>query len=177
MQPAGGTETNIKLPFLFIFFSLGAFVVSQLLFFIHGVDIIDATFRLPTVWSIAHLFILGWLLMLAMGAMYQLVPVAFLTKIWSETFGFVQFAVMAIGVVSFAVALYMAPHRALIPGIITVIGILMFLFQMGMTLKKASKSKHTNIICRYRTCLLASDNFHRYCTCLPFTDRIFQSYI
>lgn len=141
MQPTNtGTETNIKLPFLFIFFSLGAFAVSQFLFLMNGATIIDATFRLPSIWATVHLFILGWLLMLAMGAMYQLVPVAFLTIIWSETFGFIQFAVMAIGVITFAIALYIAPHNALIPGIITVIGILMFLFQMGMTLKKQAKA-------------------------------------
>jgi hypothetical protein len=78
--------------------------------------------------------------MTAMGAMYQLVPVAFLTKIWNEKFGFFQFAVTAIGIVTFALMLYWAPQKALIPGILTFLGILMFLFQMLMTLKKQAKA-------------------------------------
>lgn len=140
MQPtSGSTETTIKLPFAFIFFSLLSFIVSQVLFLIYGAVVIDGTFRLPPIWAIAHLFVLGWMLMLAMGAMYQLVPVAFLTKIWNETFGFVQFVVTTIGVTTFAVTLCVSPQNALIPGILTVVGILMFLFQMGMTLRKQAK--------------------------------------
>ncbi|KPC97775.1 hypothetical protein LR69_03976 [Geobacillus sp. BCO2] len=50
--------------------------------------------------------------MTAMGAMYQLVPVAFLTPIWSERLGFWQFAVTAVGIVAFAVSLAAAPKRA-----------------------------------------------------------------
>ena len=79
----------------------------------------NGSFRIPAIWSAAHLLILGWALMVAMGAMYQLVPVAFLTKIWNETFGFIQFVVTAVGIVSFAGMLYWSPQKALIPGILT----------------------------------------------------------
>ena len=57
--------------------------------------------------------------MTAMGAMYQLVPVAFLTKIWNEKFGFIQFFVTAVGIVSFAGMLYWSPQNAILPGILT----------------------------------------------------------
>lgn len=140
MNPqATGNETNIKLPFSFIIFSIVAIIVSQFLFLFHGDALINGVFRIPAIWSAAHLFILGWALMIAMGAMYQLVPVAFLTPIWNEKFGFLQFAVTAAGVTSFAVTLYVAPHHALIPGILMLLGILMFLLQMGMTLRKQAK--------------------------------------
>jgi hypothetical protein len=134
-----GSETNIKLPFSFIFFSLLALVLSQIIIIVNGQLMASGSFRIPAIWSSAHLLILGWALMTAMGAMYQLVPVAFLTKIWNEKFGFIQFGVTAIGIFTFAAMLYWAPQKAIIPGILTFLGILMFLFQMVMTLKQQSK--------------------------------------
>ncbi|MBU8879042.1 hypothetical protein BGM26_08590 [Bacillus sp. FJAT-29790] len=132
-------ETNIKLPFSFIFMSMVALMGSQILLLVHGDFIINGQFRIPGIWSAAHLFVLGWALMIAMGSMYQLVPVAFLTPIWSEKFGFIQFGITAIGIFSFAHFLFYDPQKALIPGLITLAGILMFLFQMFMTLRQQTK--------------------------------------
>ncbi|MGA9228049.1 MAG: hypothetical protein WB217_17005, partial [Mesobacillus sp.] len=139
IQVSKGNETNIKLPFAFIAFSMFAMVLSQLLLLLNGELLISGTYRIPPIWSAAHLFVLGWALMAAMGAMYQLVPVAFLTPIWNEKFGFAQFSVTAVGIAAFAAALYISPQDALIPGIVTLTGILMFLFQMFMTLKSQAK--------------------------------------
>lgn len=134
-----GSETNIKLPFSFIIFSLLALVLSQILVLVNGQMVVNGSFRLPAIWSAAHLLVLGWALMVAMGAMYQLVPVAFLTPIWNEKLGFIQFFVTAIGIASFSWILYVSPQNALIPGILMLLGILMFLFQMFMTLRKQAK--------------------------------------
>lgn len=134
-----GSETNVKLPFSFIIFSLIALVLSQILVLVNGQMVVNGSFRIPAIWSAAHLLVLGWALMVAMGAMYQLVPVAFLTPIWNEKFGFIQFFVTAIGIASFSWMLYVSPQNALIPGILMLLGILMFLFQMFMTLRKQTK--------------------------------------
>jgi hypothetical protein len=134
-----GSETNIKLPFSFILFSLIALILSQFLLLLHGQMMVAGSFRLPAIWSSAHLLVLGWALMAAMGAMYQLVPVAFLTKIWNERFGFIQFFVTAVGIATFSGMLYWSPQTAIIPGVLTLLGILMFLFQMFMTLKTQAK--------------------------------------
>ncbi|MED1939268.1 hypothetical protein ACOSZF_02310 [Cytobacillus firmus] len=77
--------------------------------------------------------------MTAMGAMYQLVPVAFLTPIWNERFGFSQFTVTAFGILYFAHSLFYNPAGAMLPGLITLTGILMFLLQMFMTLRQQAK--------------------------------------
>ena len=138
-QQSKGNETNIWLPLLFIAFSMLASILSQLILLLNGDLLVSGTFRLPAIWSAAHLFVLGWALMVAMGAMYQLVPVAFLTPIWNEKFGFVQFAITAGGIVFFSAALYTRPQDALIPGIVTLVGILLFLVQMFMTLKSQAK--------------------------------------
>jgi hypothetical protein len=134
-----GSETNIKLPFLFILFSMFALVLSQILLLVNGQMVVDGSFRIPAIWSTAHLLVLGWALMVAMGSMYQLVPVAFLTKVWNERFGYIQFFITAIGIATFAAMLYWAPQKALVLGILTLLGILMFLFQMFMTLRKQAK--------------------------------------
>ncbi|MEH7437165.1 hypothetical protein V7182_06675 [Neobacillus drentensis] len=155
-----GSETNIKLPISFIFFSLIALVLSQLILLINGQMLTAGSFRIPAIWSSAHLLVLGWALMAAMGAMYQLVPVAFLTKIWSEKFGFIQFAITASGILSFSGMLYWAPQNALIPGSLTLLGIMMFLFQMYMTLKKQAKPNiltafvGTALVCLFITIIL-----------------------
>lgn len=155
-----GSETNIKLPFSFIIFSLIALVASQLVLLFNGTMMTGGSFRIPAIWSAAHLLILGWALMVAMGSMYQLVPVAFLTKIWNERFGFIQFFVTAFGIISFTAALYWSPQNAMIPGILTLLGILMFLFQMVMTLKMQAKPNiltafvGTALVCLFLTITL-----------------------
>jgi hypothetical protein len=138
-QQSNGNETNIKLPLAFISFSMVAMILSQLILLVNGELLTSGAFRLPVIWSAAHLFVLGWALMVAMGAMYQLVPVAFLTPIWSEKFGYVQFAITAIGIAWFAAELYASPQDALLPGLLTMSGIVLFLFQMFMTLKSQAK--------------------------------------
>lgn len=140
LQESKGNETNIKLPFAFIGFSMLAMVLSQLLLLVNGDLLVSGTFRIPAIWSAAHLFVLGWALMVAMGAMYQLVPVAFLTPIWNEKFGFIQFGITALGIASFAAVLYANPQDALLPGLLTLSGIAMFIFQMFMTLKSQAKA-------------------------------------
>lgn len=151
------TETNIKLPLFFILYSLIAFVLSQGLVLWKGAPMLDGAFRTPILWSAAHLLLLGWALMVAMGAMYQLVPVAFLTPIWSERFGFFQFAVTAIGITGFAYSLAASPQAAYHAGMLTLIGILLFVFQMVMTLRKQTeKNILTLFVGTALFCLLAT---------------------
>lgn len=133
------TETNIKLPFSFIIYSLLAFSASQIILIFSGDFLTNGAFRIPPLWMVAHLLVLGWALMVAMGAMYQLVPVAFLTPIWNEKFGFIQFGITAIGITSFALSLAFSPKLTMITGLITLIGVLMFIYQMAMTLKKQTE--------------------------------------
>lgn len=128
------TDTNIKLPLSFIIFALIAFAASQVILFVNSGDVLAGEFRIPKIWMSAHFLLLGFAVMTAMGAMYQLVPVTFLTPIWNQAFGFFQFAVTAVGVASFALLLGYRTNLALHGGILFIIGVLMFLFQMAKTL-------------------------------------------
>jgi len=131
-----GTETDIRLPFSFIIFAVLVFAASQLMLLAAVPALSGGTFRLPLVWAAAHLALLGFALMAAMGAMYQLVPVAFLTPIWSERLGFWQFAITAVGLITFAASLALAPNQAFLPGLLLLLGIVLFVWQMAMTLKQ-----------------------------------------
>ncbi|EQB94799.1 hypothetical protein GA8_15790 [Geobacillus sp. A8] len=131
-----GTETDVRLPFSFIMFAVLAFAASQLMLLGAIPSLSSGAFRLPFVWAAAHLALLGFALMTAMGAMYQLVPVAFLTPIWSERLGFWQFAITALGIVAFAASLAFTPNQAFLPGLLLLFGIVLFVWQMAMTLKQ-----------------------------------------
>lgn len=133
------SDTNIKLPFSFIIFALIAFVFSQIILFINSNELVNGLFRIPNIWMSAHFLLLGFAVMTAMGAMYQLVPVAFLTPIWNQKFGFIQFFITAIGIVSFAFLLGFKTNIAIHAGGLVVLGILMFIFQMAKTLSALEK--------------------------------------
>ncbi|WP_422108704.1 hypothetical protein [Anoxybacillus flavithermus] len=132
-------ETNIRLPFSFILFGTVAFLFSQMMFLFSGPQMVIGAFRIPSVWAAVHLTVLGWALMVAMGAMYQLVPVAFLTPIWNETVGFIQFLVTALGILSFSASLALKMQMAFFPGLLLTFGFVLFFLQMFMTLRKQAK--------------------------------------
>lgn len=130
------TETTIKLPLSFILFGLGSFVFSQLVLFLNSEALFHGYFRIPELLMGAHFLLLGWVVMVVMGSMYQLVPVAFLTPIWSEKLGFVQLIITALGVTVFSLLLGFKPNVAVYGATLVVVGILLFLYQMIRTLMK-----------------------------------------
>jgi hypothetical protein len=69
-----------------------------------------------------------------MGAMYQLVPVVFLTPIWSEKLGFVQFFISSIGIILFSYSLFYEIEHIPYTATIVIVGILLFIYQMYRTI-------------------------------------------
>lgn len=137
--PSMNSDTNIKLPLGFIIFALLAFAVSQIILFFNSSELLVGMFRIPKIWMSAHFLLLGFAVMTAMGAMYQLIPVAFLTSIWNQKLGFIQFFITAIGLTSFALLLGFRTNIAVHGGALVVIGILIFIFQMTKTMLKLEK--------------------------------------
>ncbi len=133
------SDTNIKLPLSFIVFALIAFSVSQIILFFNSTELLQGMFRIPKVWMSAHFLLLGFAVMTAMGAMYQLIPVTFLTSIWNQKLGFAQFFITAIGLTSFAILLGYRTNIAVYGGALVVIGILIFIFQMFKTMAALEK--------------------------------------
>lgn len=133
------SDTNIKLPLAFILYALIAFVVAQGVLLLNSDLLVSSQFRLPSLWMGAHFLLLGFAVMIAMGAMYQLVPVAFLTPIWNQKLGYLQFIITVVGITSLTLLLGFQPSHAFYGGILTIIGITLFIFQMAMTIGKQKK--------------------------------------
>jgi len=136
------SDTNIKLPLGFILYALAALVASQWIFFLNSDLLTMGQFRIPDIWMGAHFLLLGYAAMIAMGAMYQLVPVAFLTPIWSQKLGFVQLVLTIIGITLFSVLLGIAPGYAIYGGVLAILGILLFILQMGKTILQQKKKNN-----------------------------------
>ncbi|MGY0692791.1 hypothetical protein ACW2QC_08375 [Virgibacillus sp. FSP13] len=133
------SDTNMKLPLAFILYALVALVAAQVILLFHNDLLLAGHFRIPDIWMGAHFLLLGYAVMITMGAMYQLVHVAFLTPIWNQTFGYVQFIFNAVGVTVFAILLGLKPDFAIYGGILAIIGIIMFIVQMTKTIVKQQK--------------------------------------
>ena len=101
----------------------------------------------------AHFLLLGFAVMIAMGAMYQLVPVAFLTPIWNQKLGYVQIIITVVGITSLTFLLGFQPSYAVYGGILTIIGITLFIIQMTMTI---AKQKERNMISFFVIAAIAS---------------------
>ncbi len=146
-------DTNIKLPLAFILYALLALVIAQMIFLFRH-DLVNAgQFHMPHIWMGSHFLLLGFAVMVAMGGMYQLVPVAFLTPIWNQTFGFVQFIFTAGGITAFAILLGVKSGNCIYGGIVAIIGIVMFIIQMAITIfKQEKKNKMTLFIIGAITC-------------------------
>src|SRR5690625_1815582 len=138
MIPGGSlkADTHVFLPMGFILFALLAFGTSQIILLFQTDVFLSGHFRMPHIWMTTHFLLLGFAVMVAMGAMYQLVPAVFSTTIYNETFGFIQLIVTIIGFSSFSLLIGLKPDQAIYGGIVAVVGILMFLLQMFLTIMK-----------------------------------------
>jgi hypothetical protein len=87
-----------------------------------------------------HLFVLGWICSIVMGAMYQLVPVALETKLYSERLARAQFVCHAIGFAGM-VWMFKAWNMKQVGhfGSLMALGVVLFVYNIARTLLKAPK--------------------------------------
>lgn len=95
-MPLARNASSVGLPLAFILMGLTALCI--------GVAWLAASPPLLSIYhynqfaiAATHLFILGWICSIVMGAMYQLVPVALETKLYSEQLAWLQMLCHAIG--------------------------------------------------------------------------------
>jgi len=129
-----------RLPFLFIITGMISFVLFQLLTLLDLASWMGDHPRNPTGWFRIHLLVLGWGTMIAMGAVYQLIHVVLQSKIYSQKLGFTHYGFFAIG----TTGLLLGFHNTNVIWIagfasIAFIGIILFAWNMGVTLLRASQ--------------------------------------
>lgn len=129
-----------RLPFLFIITGIIGFVLFQTITLFDLAEWIGEHPRGPEGWARIHLLVLGWGTMIAMGAVYQLINVVLQSKIYSEKLGFVHYGFFTAGTTGLIIG-FQTMNVAVIAGFATLafIGILLFAWNMGATLFKASQ--------------------------------------
>ncbi|WP_135549747.1 hypothetical protein [Paenibacillus cymbidii] len=96
--------------------------------------------RGPEGWMLAHLFLLGWVSMMAMGANFQLIQVILNTKLFSRALGFVHYLFYTVGLILSLIGFYRGDSDLIaIGGSLIAIGVLLFVFNMAMTMVRKRK--------------------------------------
>lgn len=142
MKPATSEIEDIKLPLKFILTGMTLFVCVQVLMLFGINDLVRDFAQVPSLLAAAHLLILGFGTMVVMGAMYQLVPVALQTKIHSIQLGHWQYLIYTIGVLGLWWGFFdFSAARLLVFAIVTVIGVLLFEWNLWRSLNNAVASE------------------------------------
>ncbi|RLD91287.1 MAG: hypothetical protein DRJ09_01630 [Bacteroidetes bacterium] len=100
----------------------------------------------PEMLTITHLMILGWVILVIFGALYQLIPVVMEVKIYSEKLAYATLVVMVVGVF-FLIAGFLKfdskfTHNMAMGGTFIIIAVLLFAIN---TLKSAAASPKKSI--------------------------------
>ncbi|HET7658620.1 MAG TPA: hypothetical protein VFK37_10025, partial [Bacillales bacterium] len=142
MQPTAANLGDVRLPLTFILSGLTLFVFAQGLL-LGGVDsLMHGTVQAPYLLSVAHLLVLGFGTMVAMGVMYQLVPVAMQTKIYHPGLTGVQYGIYLLGVLGIWWSFYhFSAFSLLIFASIAILGILLFEYNLWISIRKADHSE------------------------------------
>ncbi len=90
--------------------------------------------------ALTHLFVLGWICSIVMGAMYQLVPVALETTLYSEVLARWQFAFHLVGFVGMVWMFYTWNMKQVGHfGTVMTVGVGLFVFNIARTLLRVPK--------------------------------------
>lgn len=135
----GATAPSTTLPLMFtltgllaLFYGAGWLVARP--------EILATYHYNPAAVAVTHLFVLGWLGSIVMGAMYQLVPVALETKLFSERLARFQYAFHVAGFAGMVWAFH-TWNLKLVAGFggVLVAGVALFVFNLVRTLVRVPK--------------------------------------
>lgn len=101
--------TQMAPPFVLVahYFIAGAifYAISSLLLPFYSEEI-GGYFLSTQIAALMHLYLLGFVMMVIFGAMYQLVPVVLEIPIFSKDFAYVQFYMFVVGIILFCIGLW-----------------------------------------------------------------------
>jgi hypothetical protein len=102
---------------------------------------IDGYFLSTSIATLIHLYLLGFVMMVIFGAMYQLVPVLLEIPIFSKDFAYVQFYLFTIGIVVFCLGLGNTAYLDVMPygAIMMYISMLIFVANIFLTYRALEK--------------------------------------
>jgi hypothetical protein len=130
---------STRLPLAFMLMGLTALALG--IFWLIASPVLLATYHYGQfIIAATHLFVLGWICSIVMGAMYQLVPVALETKLYSEWLARIQFACHAVGFAGM-VWMFKAWNMKQVGhfGSLLALGVILFVYNIARTLLRAPK--------------------------------------
>ncbi|HVU27129.1 MAG TPA: hypothetical protein VHG71_05265 [Verrucomicrobiae bacterium] len=139
VQPFNISTASIALPLSFILAGLLALFTGASWLVLQP-EILAAYHYNANAIAATHLFALGWLCSVVMGAMYQLVPVALETKLFSERLAKIQFVFHIVGFVGMVLAFRVWNMKFVAAfGSIFAIGVALFIYNVARTLLRIPK--------------------------------------
>jgi hypothetical protein len=135
----GANVLNIRVPLLFILTGITALLGAISLIFLRP-EVLTTYHYNQYIIAITHLVTLGWISSVVMGAMYQLVPVALETKLYSQKLAGVQFALHLVGICGM-VWMFWAWNMKQVGhfGSIFGVGVLLFIYNLFRTLLRVPR--------------------------------------
>jgi hypothetical protein len=151
VRPFAGRRA-FPLPLIFLAFGVLSFLLLNGAFALGLSSIAEAWFRNPWALLVTHLFTLGYVTAIIMGAVYQLVPVILETSLWSQKLGYAHVAIYITGVSTLLVGFWFLSAVLLATGASLVLtGIVLFLINTFTTMRGA---KHWHITGTFLICSL-----------------------
>ena len=138
-KPFGATAPSIRLPLAFMLTGLAALVTGVV--WLGAQPSVLASYHYnQSVIAATHLFVLGWICSIIMGAMYQLVPVALETRLYSERLARWHFGLHLVGFVGM-VWMFRVWNMKQLGHFATVfaVGVGLFVFNLVQTLRRVPK--------------------------------------
>jgi hypothetical protein len=134
-----GNAASIKLPLVFVLAGSLA-LVAGIAWLVADPSILATFHYNQHVIAVTHLFVLGWICSIVMGAMYQLVPVALETKLHREKLAWCQFVFHVTGFIGMVwmFRVWDMRHVAYF-GSALATGVALFVYNIGRTLRRVPK--------------------------------------
>lgn len=141
----GQGSNNAPSPSLVIpYFLVSGFswLVGLILLFIFPSTLMDFYFS-PKLLSVTHIVSLGFISFVIFGALYQLMPVIFLTKLFSERLGKLSFWLFLLGTIGIASSFWLnrLDFPLLISGIFLALGTITFMINLIGTIYKSKENR------------------------------------
>lgn len=133
------STTSIRLPLAFMLTGLGSLLLGAL-WLVAQPSLLASYHYNQYVIAVTHLFVLGFICSIVMGAMYQLVPVALETKLYSGRLARWQFAFHLVGVIGMVWMFWKWDMKQVGHfGTVLAVGVGLFVFNIAQTLRRVPK--------------------------------------
>lgn len=137
--PATALAPSIALPLRFVLTGLVALLASVIVLGVRP-DLLATYHYNQYAVAVTHLFVLGFLASIVMGAMYQLVPVALETRLYSERLARWQFLCHLIGFIGMVAMFWVWDLKQVGHfGSLLAVGVALFLYNLARTLLRVPR--------------------------------------